>query len=213
MTSIHRTFKLLSAVLVALGTSGAALAQRPAQTPPQPTPTPPAPQQQAPVQPTVQLPTTLPGTPQNTPAQPQPRPFDSVVREATEIPGFFTLYEKEDRVWLELKPEQFNKPFYLSINRTRGLGENFIYPFMMRGYVVEFRKVGNLVQMIAKNTRYMAKEGTPLARAAEQSFTDSLLASGSIVSSPHPERKSVLVEANGFFITDLPGDSTTLEST
>jgi uncharacterized protein DUF4953/uncharacterized protein DUF5117 len=213
MTSIHRTFQLLSAVLVALGTSGAALAQRPAQTPPQPTPTPPAPQQQAPVQPTVQLPTTLPGTPQNTPQQPQPRPFESVVREATEIPGFFTLYQKEDRVWLELKPEQFNKPFYLSINRTRGLGENFIYPFMMRGYVVEFRKVGNLVQMIAKNTRYAAKEGTPLARAAEQSFTDSLLASGSVVSSPHPERKSVLVEANGFFITDLPGDSTTLEST
>jgi uncharacterized protein DUF4953/uncharacterized protein DUF5117 len=216
MSVFLRTAKLLPALAFAAATS-AAFAQKPAQTPPpQPTPTPapaPAPQQQQPAaQPTVQLPTTLPGTPQQTPHSPAPKPFDSVVREATEIPGFFTLYQKEEKVWLELKPEQLNTPFYLSINRTRGIGENFIYPFMMRGYVVEFRKVGGLVQMIAKNTRYVAKEGTPLARAAEQSFTDSLLGSAPVVSSPHPERKSVLVEANQLFITDLPGDSTTLET-
>ncbi|HET9580205.1 MAG TPA: zinc-dependent metalloprotease [Usitatibacter sp.] len=215
MTSILRTTKLLPALIIAFGTSAMAADKPvPAQTPPQPTPAPaPAPKDQQPAtQPTVQLPTTLPGTPQNTPHTPAPRPFDSVVREATEIPGYFTLYQKDEKVWLELKPEQFNKPFYLAINRTRGLGENFIYPFMMRGYVVEFRKIGNLVQMIAKNTRYAAQEGTPLARAAEQSFTDSLLGSATVVSSPHPERKSVLVEANGLFITDLPGDSTTLEA-
>jgi hypothetical protein len=205
----RRTTKLLPALIVALGTSSLALAQK-AQTPPQPEPKPK--EQQPAAQPTVQLPTTLPGTPQQTPHAPAPRPFDSVVKEATEIPGFFTLYQKDDRVWLELKPEQLDTPFYLSINRTRGLGENFIYPFMMRGYLVEFHKVGNLVQMIAKNTRYVAKEGTPLARAAEQSFTDSLLGSAPVVSSPHPERKSVLVEANQLFITDLPGDSTTLEA-
>jgi len=215
MTSwLLRTFKLLPALVVAAGTSGVAFAQK-AQTPPAPTPPAPSPspqQQQPAAQPTVQLPTTLPGTPQKTEHAPAPRPFESVVREATEIPGYFTLYQKDEKVWIELKPEQFNTPYYLSINRTRGLGENFIYPFMMRGYLVEFRKVGNLVQMIAKNTRYIAKEGTPLARAAEQSFTDSLLGSGMVVSSPHPERKSVLVEANNLFITDLPGDSTTLEA-
>src|SRR3954470_16773330 len=156
-----RTFKLLPALIVAAGTS-AAFAQK-AQTPTPPAPAPsPSPQQQQPAaQPTVQLPTTLPGTPQKTEHAPAPRPFESDVREATEIPGYFTLYQKDEKVWIELKPGQFNTPYYLSINRTRGLGENFIYPFMMRGYLVEFRKVGNLVQMIAKNTRYIAKEGTP----------------------------------------------------
>jgi hypothetical protein len=78
------------------------------------------------------------------------------------------------------------KPFYLSINRTRGLGEGFIYPFMMRGYLVEFRKVGGLVQMIAKNAQFAATEGTPLAKAARESFTDSLLAAAPVVSDPHP---------------------------
>jgi hypothetical protein len=116
-----------------------------------------------------------------------------VIKDAKEIPGYFTLYEKEEKVWIELKPEQFNKPYYLSINRTRGLGENFIYPFMVRGYVVEFKKIGPLVQMIAKNTRYGAKAGTPLELAAEQSFTDSLLASTNVASSAHPDRKSVLI--------------------
>jgi hypothetical protein len=213
MTSLLlRTSKLLPAFIVAAAASAPAFAQL-AQTPAHPPAPAPAPKEQQPATtPTVQLPTTLPGTPQRTEHAPAPRPFESVVREATEIPGYFTLYQRDDKVWLELKPEQFNTPFYLSINRTRGLGEGFIYPFMMRGYLVEFRRVGNLVQMIAKNTRYVAKEGTPLAVAAEHSFTDSLLGSGVVVSSPHPERKSVLVEANNLFITDLPGDSTTLEA-
>jgi hypothetical protein len=161
---------------------------------------------------TVTLPTTLPGTPQTSPAIPNPRAFASVIKDAKAIPGHFTLYQKEDRVWIELLPEQLEKPYYLSVNRTRGLGEGFIFPFMVRGYMVEFRKVGGLVQMIAKNSRYTAKEGTPLALAAKQSFTDSLLASAAVASEPHPERKSILVEASGFFLTDIPATQSALEA-
>jgi len=222
-----RSKVLIAAVALAMGMN--AFAQGPSPTPtPTPTPTPaptpnpppgpgphpapPAPQSSPPTGTTALVPTTLPGTPQATPAIPAPRPFKDVIKDAKEIPGYFTLYEKEEKVWIELKPEQFNKPYYLSINRTRGLGENFIYPFMVRGYVVEFKKIGPLVQMIAKNTRYGAKAGTPLELAAEQSFTDSLLASTNVASSPHPDRKSVLIEANGLFLTDIPGTSTQLEA-
>ncbi len=160
----------------------------------------------------MQLPTTLPGTPQAQPQAPSPRSFEAIVKDAKVLPGFFTLYQKDDRVYLELTPEQLDKPFYLSINRNRGLGENFIYPFMMRGYVVEFRKVGGLVQMIAKNRRYTAKAGTPLALAAQQSFTDSLLGATAVLSQAHPERKSILVEANALFIADIAGTATELET-
>jgi hypothetical protein len=220
MKASRRLPVLLSAVAFALVTSFSAHAQKqtptaPPTSPPVPVPnpaSPPAPQATPPATPTVQLPTTLPGTPQTSPAVPSPRPFDAVIRDAKVLPGFFTLYERDERVWIELKPEQFNTPFYLSINRSRGLGENFIYPFMMRGYVVEFRRVGSLVQMIAKNPRYRAKEGTPLARAARQSFTDSLLGSATVASQAHPERKSVLVEANPLFLTDIAGTATELET-
>jgi hypothetical protein len=198
-------FRSIVSAFASLGTL-ATFAQGPQQPVPDPTVKQPA------AQPTVQLPTTLPGTPQTSPAVPSPRSFASVTRDAQAIPGYFTLYEKEDRVFIELKPEQLNTAYYLSINRTRGLGENFVYPFMMRGHVVEFRKVGQLVQLIAKNPRYGAKEGTPLARAARESFTDSLLASAPIVSEPHPETKAILVDASALFVTDLPGDSTVLEA-
>jgi hypothetical protein len=232
MKSILRARKVLSlAVVLALGTSAAQAQDFAAPAAPTPTPTPvqpaqptsppvpvpnpanpPAPQASAPVQPTMQVPTTLPGTPQAQPQAPSPRSFDAVVKDARVMPGFFTIYEKEERYFLELKPEQLNTPFYLSVNRTRGLGEKMIYPFMMRGYIVEFRKVGNLVQMIAKNRRYQAKAGTPLALAAEQSFTDSLLGAANVLSNPHPERKSILVEANALLIADIAGTATELET-
>ena len=197
-------------VAVALAFAAPAFAQKPASTPPEPKPA--AQPANGTGTPTVTLPTTLPGTPQSTPAIPNPRAFASIIKGAERQEGFFTLYQKEDKVWLELRPEQMNKPFFLSINRTRGLGEGFIHPFMMRGYVVEFRKVGSLVQMVARNSRYGAKEGTPLARAARESFTDSLLASAHVASEPHPERKSILVDASGFFLNDIPGTATELEN-
>ena len=230
MKSIQRARKILSlAILLAVGTSAAysqdfaapaqpTPAPQPAQptSPPVPVPNPanpPAPQASPAVTPTVVVPSTLPGTPQQQPQAPSPRSFDAIVRDAKVMPGFFTLYENEGRVLLELKPEQLNTPFYLSVNRSRGLGERMIYPLMVRGYVVEFRKVGNLVQMIAKNRRYQAKAGTPLALAAEQSFTDSLLGAANVLSQPHPERKSILIEANTLLISDIAGTTTELEAT
>ncbi len=209
----HQIVRFAPAVLLALAAATAS-AQKPAQTPPPqspPSPVPAAPQAPSATS-TVTLPTTLPGTPQATPPVPSPRAFATVIRDAKHLPGFFGLYERDEKVFIELKPDQLNTPYYLSINRTRGMGEGLIYPFMMRGYVVEFRKIGSLVQMIAKNTRYGAKEGTPLALAAQQSFTDSLLGTATVVSEPHPETKAILVEANPLFLADLAGTASELEA-
>ncbi|MBL8511273.1 MAG: zinc-dependent metalloprotease [Betaproteobacteria bacterium] len=143
-----------------------------------------------------------------------PRPFKDVIKDAKEMPGLFTLYQKDEKVWIEITPEQFDKPFFLNINRTRGLGERFIYSnWMLRGHIVEFHKIGNLVQVIAKNHRYFAKENTPMALTVKESFTDSLLASTNTASAPHPDRKSVLIEANTLLLSDIPGTSTQLEAT
>jgi Met-zincin/Domain of unknown function (DUF5117) len=216
MKTSLRNAVLIPALALAIGLGTFASAQSPTPpppTPPGPVPTPPAPQSSPPAAAAASVPTTLPGTPQTSPPIPQPRPFADVIKGAKEIPGYFNLYEKEEKVWIELKPEQFDKPYYLSINRTRGLGEGFIFPFMVRGYIVEFHKIGPLVQMIAMNERYVARQGTPLAAAARQSFTDSLLGSGTVASQPHPEHKSVLIEANGIFLADIPADSTVLEAT
>lgn len=155
------------------------------------------------------------GAPAGAAARPDPtapKPFAEVSKDAKISNGFFNVYQKDDKVWIEIKPEQFESPFFYQVNSTKGLGEGFQYPnFMLRGHIVEFKKHGNSVQMIAKNKRFMAKDGTPIALAVKNSFADSILATAAIASAPHPERKSVLIDANAIFLTDLPGTATALE--
>jgi len=143
----------------------------------------------------------------------QQKPFAEVVKDAKEQPGFFNVYSKDEKVWLEIRPDQIDRPFFLQANRTQGIGERdpFTSP-MLRSYIVEFHRLGNLVQLIARNTQFMANAGTPLARAVRESTSDSLLGAVPVASQPHPERKSVLIELNPLLLSDLPAGSSALEA-
>ena len=142
-----------------------------------------------------------------------PKPFAEIIKEAKQIPGYFTLYQKDEKVWIEIKPEQLESPFFYQVNSTRGIGEPRFYPnWMLGSHIAEFKKNGNNMQLIARNHRFTALPGTPIARAVKESFTDSLIGVTTIASAPHPERKSVLVDANALFLADLPGMATRLET-
>ena len=148
-----------------------------------------------------------------------PKPFKEVIKDAKEIPGLFNLYEKDDKVWIEIKPEQLNWPFLFTANLSHGIGEQLLYGGLM-GYngiigshsVGTFRIAGNQMQLISKNLQYSAKPGSREARAVEQGFSDSLVASAAVASLPHPERKSVLVEVNALLLTDIGSGNAMLES-
>ncbi len=143
------------------------------------------------------------------------RPFAEVVKDAKRSDGLFTLWQKDDKVWLELKPEDLNQPFFLSPKTKTGIGENFFFGGLL-GYedgVIEFRRIHNLLQVVWVNTEFVAKAGTPEARAVAAAFSPSLLASTAVLSLPHPERKSILVEANSIFVADLLGTATQLQRT
>jgi len=144
------------------------------------------------------------------------RPFAEVVREAKELPGLVRLWQKDDKVWIELEPSQLDKPYFLVSALNHGIGEQRLYGGMMSWpagveQVVVFHKHGMAVQLIAKNVKYTAKENTPEARAVANGFSDSLLATAPIVSQPHPERKSVLIDASALFLTDMPAAAQVLE--
>ena len=148
------------------------------------------------------------------PAATAAKPFQEVIKEATVLPGLFTLYQKEDKVWLELKPEDFGQPLFFAIGLTHGVGERGSYGGQMgRSFIVEFKKIGNVVQLIAKNTNFTADGNIPIAQAVKQSFSDSLLAFSVVASKPHPERKSVLIEANALLLADIPMAAHRLEQT
>ena len=140
-----------------------------------------------------------------------PKPFDEVIKGATEQAGYFGLWRKDEKLWLEIAPEQLDKPFLLSVNISHSVGERRLYGSTMGpSWLASFRKIGsNQIQLIALNTDYVAN-AAPMKAAIEQAFSHSLLASAAIASVPHPQRKSVLIDA-GFLMGDLAGYSTQLE--
>jgi hypothetical protein len=147
------------------------------------------------------------------PAPGQPPAFATVIKDAKKTEGLIALWQKDEKVWLELKPEDFNKPFLLSPKIARGIGQSFVLggTIVGRAPMVEFRRVNNLVQLVALNRQYVADAGTPEARGVAAGFADSLLAGTPVGSQPHPERKTVLVDAGPLFLGDLMGLGMTLQ--
>ena len=142
------------------------------------------------------------------------KPFADVIKDAKEHPGLFPLWTRDEKIWIEIKPDQLDTPYFFSVNLSRGLGEKFIFGGLMgTSHIVEFHRVGNNVQLLAKNVEYFASQGKPQARAVAEAFTDSLLGAVPVASAPHPERKSILIEANALLLTDIPNANGLLERT
>jgi Met-zincin/Domain of unknown function (DUF5117) len=154
-----------------------------------------------------------PGTAPVAPAVPgAPRPFKEIVKDAKEIPGYFTLYQKDEKIWIAIKPDQLDKPFFFTYNIPQSVGERGLYGSQMGGAeMAQFHKIGNHVQLIAKNVEFRAQPGTPQAQFVSEGFSDSLISSAAIVSMPNAETQAVLVEANSLLFADIPGYLTRLE--
>ncbi len=147
-----------------------------------------------------------PGAPPMAIAQGPLRPFAEVIKGAKRSDGVLTVWQKDDKVWLELKPGDLDQPFFVSSKLKTGIGErNFFGGLMQDSGIVEFRRIHNQIQMIWKNVGYTATPGTPEAFAIEAGYSPSLLGSAPVLSQPEPERKSVLIEANTLFLADLLG--------
>jgi len=134
-----------------------------------------------------------------------PKPFADVIKNAHETAGLFRTWQKDEKVWFEIAPDQFGTPLLFTSNLSRGVGEQGVYGGMMLSdQIVEFRRIGNAVQLIAKNTAFTGRTNAPIAQGVKEGFTDSLLGATTVVSLPHPERKTVLVDANALLLTDIP---------
>ena len=140
-----------------------------------------------------------------------PKPFDEVIKGATQQAGFLPLWRKDEKLWIEIAPERMDQPFMLSVNISHSVGERRLYASQMGpSWLAMFRKIGaNQVQLIALNTNYVA-DNPAMKASVEQAFSHSLLGSAAIASGPHSLRKSVLIDA-AFLLADIPGYSTQLE--
>ena len=140
------------------------------------------------------------------------KPYKDVLKGSTETKGFFTTHTKDEKVWLEIRPEQLDKPFFFSVNTTNGIGERGLYASQMVGnQLAYFRRNGNQIQLVAKNTGFTAQANTPQAVSVAQAFSDSLIASAPVVSAAHPDNKAFLVDANALLLADIPAYATRLD--
>jgi len=138
------------------------------------------------------------------------KPFAEIVKGFEPVTnGLFFLYRMTNdptRVLLELQTNQFDTVFLFSATQERGTGERGLYSSQMGGtFPCSFRRVGKQVQWIVKNPTFTADPGTAAARAVQRSFSDSIAGTVKILSAPHPERQSVLVEAGELFLNDYGG--------
>jgi len=128
--------------------------------------------------------------------------FSSVVKGAKEYDGLFKLYQKDEHVYMEIQPHQFEKPLLCPIAVARGGGMGGQTLNFDEQWVLLFRRVGDKVHLIRRNVHFKAKAGTPIAKAVETTYTDSVILALRIATI-NPMKQAVLINLNDIFMTDF----------
>ncbi|HEV3261994.1 MAG TPA: zinc-dependent metalloprotease, partial [Gemmataceae bacterium] len=128
--------------------------------------------------------------------------FATVVAGAKEHEGLFRLYEKDDHLFAEIPLNQFGQPLLCPIAIARGSGMGGTTLNFGEQWVLVFKRVGDKVHLIRRNVHFKAKEGSPLAKAVETTYTDSVLLALPI-RSVNMARQGVLLDLNDIFMRDF----------
>ncbi len=130
------------------------------------------------------------------------REFADVTKDATKIDGLFTLYHDGQHLYAALGGSSFDKPFLAPMSIARGAASAGMGLNFDEQWVISFKRVGDVVHLIRKNLRYEAPKGTPLEKAVQQNYTDSVLMALPIISDNAPGG-AVLVDFADVFLTDF----------
>ncbi|MDP7254408.1 MAG: zinc-dependent metalloprotease, partial [Planctomycetota bacterium] len=135
--------------------------------------------------------------------------WNTAITGAKQMPGLFSLFFKADeqKLLMEIKPEQFNKEILFPIAIARGVGDMLIGGDTLNfgnQWVLSFRRVGNNVHVIRKNMLFRANAGTPQADAVKVSYTDSVIAAVPVRSESGKPAK-VLIDLGDLLMGDLAG--------
>src|SRR5260370_717427 len=101
--------------------------------------------------------------------------FTKLVKGAKEIDGLFKLYHKDDHVYMEIQPHQFDRPLLAPAAVARGATYGGSTLNGDEQWVLVFRRVGDKIHLIRRNVRFKATPGTPVAKAVQTTHTDSVL--------------------------------------
>jgi hypothetical protein len=104
--------------------------------------------------------------------------WKKVPKDAEARPGYLTLHQKRENLYLELKGDQFDKPVLGIFSLSGGIGRNFVLGGLpVNDRLLEFHRSGDRVLVVEKNIRFQAPEGSPIAQAKDLSYGNSVIAS------------------------------------
>jgi hypothetical protein len=128
--------------------------------------------------------------------------FNEVTKGAVTVDGLFTLHQKGDHLYAEIRPDQFNQPVLLPITIARGMARAGV-PVGREAMVLIFRRVGDRVQLVRRNIHFKAPPGTPLEKSVQQNYTDSVLAALPIIALNQMKGGAALIDFSDIFLTDF----------
>jgi len=140
--------------------------------------------------------------------QPFPAPekkfedFEKVVKGAKEHDGLFKLHQKDEHLYAEIQPHQFDRPMLCPMAIARGVGLGGYTLNMGDEMVLVFHRSGDKVQVIRRNVHFKARPGSPVAKAVETTYTDSILLALRI-QTINPMKQSVVIDLNDIFMADF----------
>ena len=135
--------------------------------------------------------------------------FDEIIKGAQRTDGVIPLWQRDDKFWLEIPPALLGQRLLLAPKIKQGMSEGGWYGgAMLAVREVEFQRIHQQIQLLARNSQYDHAQNQTLPIHA--AYSPSLIGSAAIVSQPHPQRKSVLVEAHALLGGDWVGTASAL---
>jgi Met-zincin/Domain of unknown function (DUF5117)/Domain of unknown function (DUF5118) len=136
------------------------------------------------------------------PPEPKEKTFEEIVKDAKKLEGLFTLYQKDDKLYMEILPSQFGKRHLFIPTLWTSVGYGGAGDYLAdRVFVLE--KLDKKILLVWKNTNFTAQKSSQYKRSLENVVPESIAHAFKVESEPHPERKSFLVLLDDFFFSDV----------
>jgi hypothetical protein len=129
--------------------------------------------------------------------------YATFAKEATHQDGVINLLRKDEELYLDLRPENFDRTYIVLPSISRGVGGAAFAGRVYEPFQLTFKRVGKRVLWITPNTRYVAEKGSAAANSLAVSVGNSVLLSTPIVAED-PEHEHTVVSPS-LFLTDFEG--------
>ncbi len=134
---------------------------------------------------------------------PPAQPYATFMRGADHQAGVIDLVRKDDQLYLDLRPDNFDTPYIILPSITSGVGGDAFAGRIYDPVVVIFKRVGRRVMWVTPNTRFTADKGTSAAASLAVSVADSVIQVTPVIA--EDEAHAHVVVEPSFFLSDFEG--------